>query len=44
MMIEKDISLEKSMQFVLGQNLPEIGKQCVELKHLIAEYNFFKIL
>lgn len=39
MLIEKDPSLEKSIQFALRQNLHEIGERCVEeLKHFIAEY------
>ncbi|XP_006888252.1 PREDICTED: periphilin-1-like isoform X4 [Elephantulus edwardii] len=40
MLIEKDPSLEKSIQFALRQNLHEIGERCVEeLKHFIAEYD-----
>nr|XP_045010976.1 periphilin-1-like isoform X1 [Jaculus jaculus] len=40
MLIEKDPSLEKSIQFALRQNLNEIGERCVEkLKHFIAEYD-----
>ncbi|XP_034858747.1 periphilin-1 isoform X4 [Mirounga angustirostris] len=40
MLIEKDPSLEKSVQFALRQNLHEIGERCVEeLKHFIAEYD-----
>ncbi|XP_008819986.1 periphilin-1-like isoform X2 [Nannospalax galili] len=40
MLIEKDPSLEKSIQFALRQNLHEIGERCVEeLEHFIAEYD-----
>ncbi|XP_033613534.1 periphilin-1-like [Fukomys damarensis] len=40
MLIEKDPSLEKSIQFALRQNLHEIGERCAEeLKHFIAEYD-----
>ncbi|XP_075407982.1 periphilin-1 isoform X5 [Tenrec ecaudatus] len=40
MLIEKDPSLEKSIQFALRQNLHEIGERCVEeLKHFISEYD-----
>nr|KAF6470139.1 periphilin 1 [Molossus molossus] len=40
MLIEKDPSLEKPIQFALRQNLHEIGEQCVEeLNHFIAEYD-----
>ncbi|KAM8803128.1 periphilin-1 isoform 3-T4 [Rhynchonycteris naso] len=40
MLIEKDPSLEKSIQFALRQNLHEIGERCLEeLKHFIAEYD-----
>ncbi|XP_044278852.1 periphilin-1 isoform X7 [Varanus komodoensis] len=40
MLIEKDPSLEKPIQFSLRQNLHEIGERCVEeLKHFIAEYD-----
>ncbi|XP_042533542.1 periphilin-1 isoform X3 [Dipodomys spectabilis] len=40
MLIEKDPSLEQSIQFALRQNLHEIGERCVEeLKHFIAEYD-----
>jgi len=40
MLIEKDPSLEKSVQFALRQNLHEIGERCLEeLKHFIAEYD-----
>uniref|UniRef100_A0AC11CE39 Uncharacterized protein n=1 Tax=Ovis aries TaxID=9940 RepID=A0AC11CE39_SHEEP len=40
MLIEKDPSLEKSVQFALIQNLHEISERCVEeLKHFIAEYD-----
>ncbi|XP_054941655.1 periphilin-1 isoform X4 [Physeter macrocephalus] len=40
MLIEKDPSLEKSIQFALRQNLHEIGERCVEeLKHFIEEYD-----
>ncbi|KAK2507142.1 hypothetical protein MC885_010131 [Smutsia gigantea] len=38
MLIEKDPSLEKSIQFALRQNLHEIGERCVEeLKRFITE-------
>ncbi|EOB02634.1 Periphilin-1, partial [Anas platyrhynchos] len=37
MLIDKDPSLEKSIQFALRQNLHEIGERCIEeLKHFIA--------
>uniref|UniRef100_A0A8C9AD63 Periphilin-1 C-terminal domain-containing protein n=1 Tax=Prolemur simus TaxID=1328070 RepID=A0A8C9AD63_PROSS len=40
MLIEKDPSLEMSIQFALRQNLHEIGERCVEeLQHFIAEYD-----
>nr|XP_060633570.1 periphilin-1 isoform X1 [Anolis sagrei ordinatus]XP_060633571.1 periphilin-1 isoform X1 [Anolis sagrei ordinatus] len=40
MLIEKDPSLEKSIQFSLRQNLHEIGERCIEeLKHFITEYD-----
>ncbi|GAB1299760.1 Periphilin-1 [Apodemus speciosus] len=40
MLIEKDPSLEKSIQFALRQNLHEIGERCVEeLKRFITEYD-----
>ncbi|KAL1776563.1 periphilin-1 isoform X1 [Sigmodon hispidus] len=40
MLIEKDPSLEKSIQFALRQNLRERGERCVEeLKHFITEYD-----
>ncbi|KAM4878058.1 periphilin-1-like isoform 1-T1 [Thomomys bottae] len=40
MLIEKDPSLEQTIQFALRQNLQEIGKRCIEeLKHFIAEYD-----
>ncbi|KAJ7400311.1 Periphilin-1 [Pitangus sulphuratus] len=40
MLIDKDPSLEKSIQFALRQNLHEIGERCIEeLKHFIAEYD-----
>ena len=40
MLVEKDPSLEKSIQFALRQNLHEIGERCVEeLKHFITEYD-----
>ncbi|KAM4883053.1 periphilin-1 isoform 9-T11 [Thomomys bottae] len=40
MLIEKDPSLEQSIQFALRQNLHEIGERCVEeLKNFIAEYD-----
>ncbi|XP_004689991.1 PREDICTED: periphilin-1-like isoform X2 [Condylura cristata] len=40
MLIEKDPSLENSLQFALRQNLQEIGERSVEeLKHFIAEYD-----
>ncbi|XP_031209304.1 periphilin-1 isoform X7 [Mastomys coucha] len=40
MLIEKDPSLERSIQFALRQNLHEIGERCVEeLKHFITEYD-----
>ncbi|KAM4678538.1 periphilin-1 [Discoglossus pictus] len=40
MLIDKDPSLEKSVQFALRQNLNEIGERCIEeLKTFIAEYD-----
>ncbi|XP_078530417.1 periphilin-1 isoform X5 [Lissotriton helveticus] len=40
MLIEKDPSLEKSVQFALKENLSEIGERCIdELKNFIAEYD-----
>uniref|UniRef100_A0A8D0GXJ1 Periphilin 1 n=1 Tax=Sphenodon punctatus TaxID=8508 RepID=A0A8D0GXJ1_SPHPU len=40
MLIDKDPSLEKPIQFALRQNLHEIGERCIEeLKHFIAEYD-----
>lgn len=40
MLIDKDPSLEKSVQFALRQNLHEIGERCIEeLKHFIAQYD-----
>ncbi|XP_073429344.1 periphilin-1 isoform X2 [Dendrobates tinctorius] len=40
MLIEKDPSLEKQIQFALRQNLSEIGDRCIEeLKAYIAEYD-----
>ncbi|XP_026568928.1 periphilin-1 [Pseudonaja textilis] len=40
MLIEKDPTLEKLVQFSLRQNLHEIGERCVEeLKHFIAKYD-----
>ncbi|XP_067420291.1 periphilin-1 isoform X2 [Emydura macquarii macquarii] len=40
MLIDKDPSLEKSIQFALRQNLHEIGERCIEeLKYFIAEYD-----
>ncbi|NWH63288.1 PPHLN protein, partial [Geococcyx californianus] len=40
MLIDKDPSLEKSIQFALRQNLQEIGERCIEeLKHFIAQYD-----
>ncbi|KAM4037071.1 periphilin-1 isoform 1-T3 [Anomaloglossus baeobatrachus] len=40
MLIEKDPSLEKQVQFALRQNLSEIGERCIEeLKVYIAEYD-----
>ncbi|XP_050180450.1 periphilin-1 isoform X2 [Myiozetetes cayanensis] len=40
MLIDKDPSLENSIQFALRQNLHEIGERCIEeLKHFIAEYD-----
>lgn len=39
MLVEKDLSLEKHIQFALWQNLHEISEQCVrELRQLTAEY------
>ncbi|NXA09195.1 PPHLN protein, partial [Sapayoa aenigma] len=40
MLIDKDPSLEKPIQFALRQNLHEIGERCIEeLKHFIAQYD-----
>ncbi|NXJ96137.1 PPHLN protein, partial [Corythaixoides concolor] len=40
MLIDKDPSLEKSIQFALRQNLHEIGERYIEeLKHFIAQYD-----
>lgn len=40
MLIDKDPSLEKPIQFSLRQNLHEIGERCIEeLKHFIADYD-----
>ncbi|KAG8577659.1 hypothetical protein GDO81_010250, partial [Engystomops pustulosus] len=40
MLIDKDPSLEKQIQFALRQNLNEIGERCIdELKLYIAEYD-----
>ncbi|XP_029472642.1 periphilin-1 isoform X2 [Rhinatrema bivittatum] len=40
MLIEKDPSLEKPVQFALKQNLQEIGERCIEeLKHFITSYD-----
>ncbi|KAM5172680.1 periphilin-1 isoform 2-T2 [Mantella aurantiaca] len=40
MLIDKDPSLEKQVQFALRQNLSEIGERCIEeLKLYIAEYD-----
>ncbi|XP_069484127.1 periphilin-1 [Ambystoma mexicanum] len=40
MLIEKDPSLEKSVQYALRENLSEIGERCIdELKNFIAEYD-----
>uniref|UniRef100_A0A8C6QM33 RIKEN cDNA 3110001I22 gene n=1 Tax=Nannospalax galili TaxID=1026970 RepID=A0A8C6QM33_NANGA len=40
MLIDKDPSLEKPIQFALRQNLHEISERCVtELNHFIAEYD-----
>ncbi|XP_066489207.1 periphilin-1 isoform X2 [Tiliqua scincoides] len=40
MLVEKDPSLEKPIQFSLRQNLCEIGERCIEeLKRFIAEYD-----
>ncbi|XP_030072427.1 periphilin-1 isoform X2 [Microcaecilia unicolor] len=40
MLIDKDPSLEKPIQFALRQNLHEIGERCIEeLKHFIMEYD-----
>ncbi|XP_014819729.1 PREDICTED: periphilin-1 isoform X2 [Calidris pugnax] len=40
MLIDKDPSLEKSIQFALRQNLHEIGERCIEeLKNFIAQYD-----
>ncbi|NXU13935.1 PPHLN protein, partial [Pardalotus punctatus] len=40
MLIDKDPSLEKSIQFALRQNLHEIGERCIEeLKRFIAQYD-----
>ncbi|XP_061217166.1 periphilin-1 isoform X2 [Neopsephotus bourkii] len=40
MLIDKDPSLENSIQFALRQNLHEIGERCIEeLKNFIAQYD-----
>uniref|UniRef100_A0A6I8P015 Periphilin 1 n=1 Tax=Ornithorhynchus anatinus TaxID=9258 RepID=A0A6I8P015_ORNAN len=40
MLIDKDPSLEKCVQFALRQNLHEIGERCIEeLKHFIKDYD-----
>ncbi|XP_034341066.1 periphilin-1-like [Arvicanthis niloticus] len=40
MLIEKDPSLEKSIQFALKQSLHEIGERCIEeVKNFITEYD-----
>nr|XP_042139450.1 periphilin-1-like [Peromyscus maniculatus bairdii]XP_042139451.1 periphilin-1-like [Peromyscus maniculatus bairdii] len=40
MLVEKDPSLEKSIQFAFRQNLHEISERCVEeLRQFIAEYD-----
>lgn len=40
MLIDKDPSLEKQVQFALKQNLSEIGERCIEeLKMYIGEYD-----
>lgn len=40
MLVEKDPSLERSIQFALRQNLHEISERCVkELRQFIAEYD-----
>lgn len=40
MLIDKDPSLEKPVQFALRQNLHEIGDRCIEeLKHFITQYD-----
>ncbi|KAM4748079.1 periphilin-1 [Rhinophrynus dorsalis] len=40
MLIDKDPSLEKQIQFALRQNLSEIGERCIEeLKLYIADYD-----
>ncbi|XP_053318846.1 periphilin-1 [Spea bombifrons] len=40
MLIDKDASLEKQIQYALKQNLSEIGERCIEeLKMFIAEYD-----
>ncbi|XP_073476040.1 periphilin-1 isoform X1 [Aquarana catesbeiana] len=40
MLIDKDPSLEKQVQFALRQNLSEIGERCIEeLKLYIADYD-----
>ncbi|KAM3926969.1 periphilin-1 isoform 2-T3 [Leptodactylus fuscus] len=40
MLIDKDPSLEKQIQFALRQNLSEIGERCIEeLKLYISEYD-----
>lgn len=40
MLIDKDPSLEKSVQFALRENLHEIGERCIEeLKQFIADYD-----
>ncbi|ELW48705.1 Periphilin-1 [Tupaia chinensis] len=39
-LIEKDSSLEKPIQFALRQNLHEMGERCIEeLKHFITKYD-----
>ncbi|ERE65061.1 periphilin-1-like protein, partial [Cricetulus griseus] len=40
MLVEKEPSLENSIQFALRQNLQEMGERCVEeLKRFITEYD-----
>ncbi|XP_027297244.1 periphilin-1 isoform X4 [Cricetulus griseus] len=40
MLVDKEPSLEKSIQFALRQNLQEMGERCVEeLKRFITEYD-----